>query len=337
MSDSDRTLILSQDYELFFKDSGSAERCLFEPCNALVEFARPYGLKYTFFVDAGMLLAMERISAQESRIAKDLARIKRHIGELAADGHEIALHIHPHWEDTIFDDNGWQFENTRYQLRDFSEEEIVRIVRSYTNCLGELSGAMPTSYRAGGFCLEPFGPLGAALRQVGIKIDSSVVPGARLIDQDKGFDFANAPDKPCWRFEDSPATPNSSGRFIEIPVTPLRLSPIFYWFRAIDRLTARRPKRHFGDGLSKAIGRQEALRRLTARSRVSELSMDDAKAGHLLEPQVVNGNRSVWHVMGHPKLASQRAFEVVKNFIDELSFSRFESVTSFASDRSEGS
>ena len=70
---SDSRLILSQDYELFFDKSGSLEKCLFEPCAALLDFADKHDSKVTFFVDAGMLLCMERhvSESREMRAALD--------------------------------------------------------------------------------------------------------------------------------------------------------------------------------------------------------------------------------------------------------------------------
>ena len=55
-----RTL-LTFDYEVFFGPrTGSVERCLLEPTDALVRLADRHGAPMTFFVDAGYLLALRR-------------------------------------------------------------------------------------------------------------------------------------------------------------------------------------------------------------------------------------------------------------------------------------
>ncbi len=232
-------LILSQDYELFFQKSGTVEKCLFEPCDALLKFAASHGVRFTFFVDAGMLLAMQRHADSEPKLAQMLSKVQRHIASLASAGHEIALHVHPHWEDTRWINDQWVFAGTRYQLREFQGDEVVRIFREYSECLAGLSGRRPSSYRAGGFCVEPFSVLAPALTDVGIFTDSSVVPGATLRDPDKGFDFGGSPDRDWWRFESSPAQATTDGCFLEIPITPQQLPVFYYWGRLAERLAGK--------------------------------------------------------------------------------------------------
>lgn len=330
MRHTDTVLVLSQDYELFFQESGTVEKCLFAPCDALMAFAKSNGLKFTFFVDAGMLLAMERCRKDDRELGKTLSKVQQHIESLAAAGHEIALHIHPHWEDTTRVDGQWQFAGTRYQLREFSDEDVTRIVNEYSQSLATLSGQALSSYRAGGFCVEPFAHLGKALTANGITVDSSVVPGAILKDGDKGFRFNNVPDEGWWNFDVSPSWPLERGQFLEIPITPQKLPMFYYWQRLVRRLTGTSASGSFGDGTSKAIGKAEVLRRLAGMSRVAELSIDDAKAQHLLATRNLRRYRQVWHVMGHPKLASTRALEILQQFTSQNRIERFVTVSELA-------
>ena len=323
-------LVLSQDYELFFQQSGSIEKCLIEPADQLADFAETRRIRITFFVDAGMLCRMQQLSQVDAGIGKDLSRIQRHIASLYDRGHEIGLHIHPHWEDTRWTRETWDFSDTRYQLQQFSEVEVADIVSRYTLALKELCNGEVTSFRAGGFCIEPFDILRDSLLANGITADSSVVPGAVLKDKDKGFDFSSAPDTPWWRFSVSPCAPDLSGEFLEIPLTPLQLPAWHYWGRALDKLLKRQPAAVIGDGLSKAIGRREIMRRLVGAGRVSELSIDVPKSPHLVSPQVARQHREVWQVMGHPKLFGKPSLEKLDKFIACKKFRRFESITGLA-------
>ncbi len=331
MSAESPILILSQDYELFFQESGTIEKCLFEPCDALLKFAGVHGIKFTFFVDAGMLLAMQRHVKSQPKIAQMLSKVQRHIESLAAAGHEIALHVHPHWEDTRWIDGRWVFAGTRYQLKEFDGDEIIRIFREYSESLAALSEQRPTSFRAGGFCVEPFSALAPALTDVGIVVDSSVVPGATLQDPDKGFDFVGAPRRDWWRFETTPVQAKTDGRFLEIPITPMRLPVFYYWGRLVDRIAGNIVSQKFGDGTSKAIGRAEILRRLAGMNRIAELSIDDPKAQHLLTDRNLQSTRGIWHLMGHPKLVSSRALEILEQFIGETGIQRSETIAAVAS------
>ena len=147
------------------------------------------------------------------------------------------------------------------------------------------------SYRAGGFCVEPFGRIRNCLLEHGIMIDSSVVPGAVLKDADKGFDFSVVPDNGWWRFSASPAIPDSNGEFIEIAVTPLELPLFHYWGRLASHITRRQRSGMIGDGTSKEIGKCEILRRLVGKGRISELSVDAPKAAQLLSRSIQHQNK----------------------------------------------
>ena len=331
MASEPRTLILSMDYELFFGRSGTVEKCLFIPCDALVAVARSAGVHGTFFIDAGMILRMEHYAGSDRRLAKMVDQIRKHIAQLASLGHEIALHVHPHWEDSVWREGEWDFSGTRYQLRDFSMKEVSDIFSSYSDCLAELSGQQPTAYRAGGFCIEPFNRALSPLSENGIYIDSSVVPGALLNDDSKGFDFRQAPDADWWFFDKSPNSPKSDGQFLELPITPHRLPATYYWSRLINRMRHAQGSASFGDGQSKNIGRREIIRRLVGLSRVAELSIDDPKAGGVSAHRFSKSPRQLWHLMGHPKLLSPRSIGIFKDFVEQMNFQRRESLTSVAS------
>ncbi len=324
-------LVLSQDYELFFQRSGSIEKCLFEPTNMLLDFADKSGVRVTFFVDAGMLSRMQQLSPTNASMAKDLSRIQSHIRSIHDRGHEIGLHIHPHWEDTRWEGGAWDFSATRYQLRDFSTDEVGDIVLRYTRLLNELCDGNVTTFRAGGFCVEPFDAIRDSLLQNGITIDSSVVPGAVLKDENKGFDFSNVPKRSWWYFDESPLIPSANGRFLEVAITPVVLPFRHYWGRAIDRVVGRQPAGVVGDGSSKAIGKREIIRRLAGAGRVSELSIDGAKAGRLVSSRVRRQNRKIWQVMGHPKLLGKSSLDLLQKFIKWKDIRRFESLSGCAS------
>ena len=117
---------------------------------------------------------------------------------------------------------------------------------------------------------------------------------------------------------------------MEIPITPVVLPVHHYWARAIDRVLGRQPSGVIGDGSSKAIGRKEIIRRLGGAGRVSELSIDVAKATQLLSGAIQRQNPGVWQVMGHPKLLGKSSLDVLKKFIDRKDIRRFDSLSGFA-------
>lgn len=330
MAEIQTQLILSTDYELFFYRSGSVQRCLIDPGERLLEFAARHGMKMTFFVDTGMLRSLDRYAVTHHELAREAKVVRAQLRRIAAAGHELGLHIHPHWEDTRVVDGRWDFSDTRYRLDLFSDVEVADLLEANFELLQALSDDPIVSYRAGGFCVDPFSRIAPMLSRLGIVIDSSVVSGAKLDDPVKGFDFSRTPDEAGWRFDDSPLQPNSDGGFREVAITPLRTGRFYFWGRLLNRLGGSRGGEHFGDGVSKAIGRDEVLRRLLGRSRVSELSMDDAKSQLLQHALRRQPQRQVWHVMGHPKLLSGRSLDHLGAFTSGAGISEVMTVAAFA-------
>lgn len=331
MTDDPRpTLILSTDYELFFHQSGSVQRCMLDPAERLLEFTAQHGMKMTFFVDAGMLRCLDRHAGAEPGLAAEAAAIREQLRRIAAAGHELGLHIHPHWEDTRRVNGQWDFGNTRYRLDLFDDGEVEEILESNFKLVQALSDAPVVSYRAGGFCIEPFARIAPTLKRLGVTVDSSIVPGTRLDDPQKGFDASSVPDEPGWRFDTEPHTKADDGAFREVAITPLTVGRFYFWGRLLNRLGGSKGGEHFGDGVSKAIGRAEVLRRLLGQSRISELSMDDAKAQLLPLALAARPDRRVWHVMGHPKLLSERSLRRLGDFTDAAGVAETVSVATFA-------
>jgi hypothetical protein len=324
-------LVLSMDYELFFGQSGSIWKCLIEPTEMLLEFAAARRFKITFYIDAGMLCRMAALGSGVASLRADLDHTKRHIETIAAAGHEIGLHVHPHWEDTRYTNGSWNFENTRYKLDAFSNDEIDSIFSRYTTVLNDLCGGSVSSYRAGGFCVEPFARIRSALLRQGITVDSSVVPGLYIKDVDKGVDFRGAPDEGGWSFHDSPLQPQPSGPFVEIPVTNQILPMSHYWARAVDRFLNTRPSSTLGNGTPKSLGALEIARRLAGGGRTSELSLDAPKARHLTSRSTLRCERKIWHIMGHPKLLDENSLIALEKFVRLENINRSVTVTGLAS------
>ena len=316
--DSPAIFTLSLDYELFFGKSGSFEDCLFRPCEIIERFCKKQSIQVTYFVDAGMLVKLRELASGDSAMRRAYDDVRRHVEHLALQGHEIGLHVHPHWKETRWYRDEWDFMGTRYRLDQFDRIEADEIVVSYAAELQKLTPRSLVSYRAGGFCIEPFEFVRSALQKSGITIDSSVVPGASLVDEEKGFDFRRAPDRPGWTFSESPTSEDPDGEFVEVPITPLRLPFFHYWGRVLGRLLPQDRNPNSPAGRSKRIGHREIMRRLSGRSNISELSIDSAKAPHIPAPLDALKSRSMWHVMGHPKLVTHRSLEALNKFLDRL-------------------
>ena len=298
-----RTL-LTLDYEVFFgRSTGTIARSVIEPTEALRAVARRHGAKLVFFVDAGFILRLRAEMRSARALAAGHDALCRQVESLAREGHEIQLHIHPHWEDSYWTGEEWHIDVSRYGLQSFSPAGIHDIVGRYTAVLRELAGpAAAHAYRAGGWVLQPFDRIRNALLAHGVTIDSTVYAGGLSTSRVQPYDFRDAPAKSRWRFDTDPLVEAPHGPFVEVPIASRTLSPAFFWrFAAVKRLGGAR-HRAFGDGAALAMEGGDLRRKLT-RPSVSVVSIDGYKASFLAE--AARDWRAAGHqdfvVIGHPK------------------------------------
>lgn len=312
-----RTL-LTLDYEVFFgARTGSVARTLIEPTEALARLAERRGARLAFFVDAGFLLRLRAQMAAAAVLRADYDAVRRQLEALVRAGHEIQLHVHPHWEDARWEAGRWQLEGTRYALHAFAPAEIADIVRRYAGVLRELAGpSAARAYRAGGWVIQPFGRLRAALLEAGVRIDSTVYAGGRCESEIQPHDFRGAPRKSRWRFDADPLVEDPAGPFLELPIASRSLSPAFFWrFAAAKKLGGAR-HRAFGDGSAIPMARRDLVRRLLLPS-TSVVSMDGYKASFLARAAREYRARGMEElvVIGHPKALTPYSLEQLERFL----------------------
>lgn len=326
-------ILLTFDYELYFgRNTGTVERCMTGPTDALTRIADDNGIRLCHFVDIGFILKLEEESKKNPGLSDDYDAIRRQLEQLAEKGHDLQLHIHPHWEDSRFHDGKWECDTRRYRLHDFSDAEIGDIVTKYKNGLERLTGKGKVfAYRAGGWCVQPFDRIGNALKENGILVDSSVFPGGHFRSELYDYDFRESPSMSSWRFSDDPLSPEPAGKFTELPIASIRNSPLFYWrLFLLGRLD---PHRHkpLGDGVPVPAPGQR--RRLLTRPTVNTVSVDGYNA-HLLERALrlyKKKNMSHMVVIGHPKALTRYGIDMLECFIrDNKSRHQF---TTFAEQR----
>jgi hypothetical protein len=321
-------ILLSLDYELFFGPrTGTVERCLIRPTHELAEAARRHGAHLSLFVDALYLQRLLDEARRFPRLQRDFDAIRQQLVSLREEGHDIQLHLHPHWKDSSFDGEQWQLDTKRYRLHDFSTSETTSMVASAKELLTNLIGDTIFAFRAGGWCLQPFAKIAPALLAQSIWLDSTVFAGGISDDQERWFDFSSAPLKDFWRFRGDPTSEEPHGPFVEVPISPMHVTPLLFWRMALTRKILSNPiHKPFGDGSSLAWGSSYYLQRLT-RSTISVASMDGLKAG-LLGNAFCNEQskgKQLFHAMGHPKALSRYSLERLESFLAGLG--SFTSVT----------
>ncbi len=324
-----KQLILSFDYELFFgREVGTIENCLIRPVDALLDATSGHNVKLVLFVDAGFLVRLKDAADEFPSLMDDYRRVSGHLEKLHSLGHDIQLHIHPHWEDSYYSGSGWVVDTSRYKLHDFSPQEISNIVSRYKQSLTDIVGDNVFAFRAGGWCIQPFDEISSALHEHEIWLDSTVYFQGVSKDEQRWFDFSQASNQSIWSFDTDPAIQKEGGRFVEIPISSCRVSPFFYWKMAILKKIGGGQHRSFGDGVAMSYGGGYYLEKLTQYTS-SVASIDGVKASFLSKAYQQNkrAGGDIFNIIGHPKALSPYSIAQFCKFLDstpELEFVTFQ-------------
>lgn len=310
-------IYITLDYEIYFgANHGTVEKCIINPTDELTRVADKHRIKLVQFVDIGFILKLDEYRKKFPVLEKDYKAIIEQLQRLNSTGHDIQLHIHPHWEDSFYDGNKWVINVTRYKLSDFAEHEINEIVGRYKNALQVITSKDIFAFRAGGWCLQPFDKLKNPLFQNGIRVDSSVFANGCYASAQYHYDFKNAPLKSSWKFTDDPVKEAADGMFTEVAISSIYNSPLFYWrLFLLGRLN---PHFHkpLGDGAPiPAPGQRFKL--LTHHTH-NTVSIDGYNASLLSRAlrqrlRMKNGNEMV--IIGHPKSLTRYGLKALDQFI----------------------
>lgn len=311
-------VFLTYDYELFFGDpTGTAQKCILEPTDILRNIAKRTGVKMVFFIDCGYLKKLEEFKNRFESVAEEYEKIVAQIKLLVQEGHDCQLHIHPHWEDSFHDGKKWVMNTNRYKLSDFSDDEIERIFVDYQAVLFAITEKSVNSFRAGGWCLQPFERVRHAFEKANIKLDSTVFPGGKFVAGNYFYDFTKHPNKSKWNFDEDLCIEKTNGLFVEYPIASYQYSPFFFWklffwgrWNPVDH-------KPMGDGYPMA---SPGLRReMLTRGKLLSASADGffvTKLEAILKNKLTAGHNEMV-VLGHPKALTRFAAKRLEQFIEK--------------------
>lgn len=318
------------DYELFLgSKTGAVEKCMVEPTYELAKILDINNSKMTVFWDILHYYRLTELENDFPSLRNDKNLIDEQISFLISKGHDIQLHLHPHWLDAVYEDGEWKFIYDRFNLHSLSEDEDLEIISTITGCVTiskqlmekeirkYLPGYKVTAFRAGGYLIEPFVKLKRALELNNIYVDSSVLPGMTNNNPINGYDFRNYPEKNHYHFTDSPSEVSERGEFSEIPVTTLSI-PVF---KNIIFTLVRRLKYHdlesgrmgTGSGESADESKKSNVRRiftLLTKPRRTEFTTDSnyAERFNYMYRKVNNYSTMILH----PKLLNQHTMNILR-------------------------
>lgn len=196
-------ILLTFDYELPLGGiHGSFGESLFEPAGQVIHLAEEMGVSLNFFAD---ILCYQKFNALgRSDFAAPFAR---QLQEALAKGHDVQLHLHPHWIDTRIEGDTF-FPSANYGLHNFRNNPPPLNIQSIINQGVEglkslLAPVNPNyaciAYRGGGYVLQPATQeILNALFAEGIRIDSTISNGYYFKSDRSFVDYTAIPNKANW-------------------------------------------------------------------------------------------------------------------------------------------
>lgn len=309
-------IYLSFDYEIYFgENTGSVDKCIIQPTSELIRIAEKYNAHFNFFVDCGFLIKLDFYRKRFPELEKDYQTLTTQIKYLADHGHDIQLHIHPHWEDSYYDGKKWVMDVRRYKLSDFEAKDIDDIVYRYQKIIADLTQKKIFAFRAGGWCMQPFHKLSETFKKYNITLDSTVFKNGHYVSENYQYDFRDAPEKDVYCFENDPVKEDKKGFFTELPIAWIRNSPLFFW--RLFLLGRKNPYLHKPLGDGRAMAAKGYRKRLLTTFSNNPVSVDGYNS-HLLQKALKDRVKKDWKhmvIIGHPKALSRYSLEKIEEFV----------------------
>lgn len=201
-------LLFSADYELFFGENYFPEReVLIKPTEELLCALKEENIPITLFADVASVWKYRLLNVNREYVSL----FEDQLQDAIRKGHDVQLHLHPHWLTSEFDGHRWQMDTSKFKLSDigygkgqnlFTAEELIRQGKIYLEDL--LCPVDPlykcVAFRAGGFGIQPEDKaLIRSLLSCGLKIDSSIAPGMFFKSNVNEIDFRRIPEKLNYR------------------------------------------------------------------------------------------------------------------------------------------
>lgn len=325
MKSNKRNILFTFDYEPYLgSNSGSAEKCVLSPTEAVVVILEKYNAKAIFFIDILYLLNLQR----HTELKRDYYNVVSQIKGLYESGHYIFPHIHPHWLDARYIPKLRQFDLSkieRYSLSALEPIQITSLFEQSFELLNELGISYEVwGYRAGGWCIQPFNHYKDLFRKYNLKYDFSVLPNYRNENPDQFFDFSNLNCKEPYRFSEDILVQAEDGEFVEFPISTIVMSRYTLLLdRIVNKYLWKANDRGYGDGIG---AQKSALKKQTKNTEMISLDLLNSAKLNCYKSYITNNNYMHW--ISHPKMFTRHGLKIFDKFMSYLDMN-FEKETDF--------
>ena len=315
-------IFLTFDYEMFLRRSGSINKCILMPISLIIDRLKRNNIKAVFFIDILQLYMLRK-----NNHIHDFNILKDNILELLKDGHQIELHVHPHWVDAIYDNENkeWDLSNDanycfnsldiidQKKIFDIAYNELNNIVKSYD------PNYQITGFRAGGLCLQPFNIFEPHLKKHKIFFESSVAPGMKSSSNTHYYDYMRYKLREPYRFKNDPLNNDINGEFIEFPITT-------YNVNLLDKIkqklfsNSQNNSSIFGDGQAIPPTKQKSSFFSKFTKTKYFYSLDGHYDEKLLLRKMRNSKMKSITLISHPKLMTLKSLDTIDKLAQSYNF-----------------
>ncbi|MDR0743483.1 MAG: hypothetical protein LBF05_03900 [Tannerella sp.] len=326
-------LFLTFDHELPLGGlNASYKKALFDPTQKILDIADRYGIKVTLFSD---ILCAYRFKEWDEK--SFYLPYKDQLQYAVRAGHDVQLHIHPHWLTTQYDGAAF-LPSEDFALSDFKDHAayggIPGIIELSVEKLKDICMPVDKNYqclafRAGGYNIYPDSrQIFHSLYDQGICYDSSMAKGYYFRSGISEIDFRKLPDVPNWTVnpEDYHSALSGKAGILEIPIATIPKTPFEaptrfklkkYAFRAVENRGRMIHDHHQVDLISK-IKMLLSSRMLSFDNHTLSLDYLLQIVGHQIRKYENKSEEIMFSAISHPKSMGDYSFELMDRFISSV-------------------
>lgn len=201
-------IIITLDYEIFGNGTGDVIKHIIQPTNRLLEICDRYNAKLTIMFEIGEYWSFKKAESDgklENLDHSPSGLMERQAKDAIKRGHDVQLHLHPQWIGAEYTNGHWKLNFDFWRLPNLphglgSKDDIYSIkgalykgktdLEKMLRCVNDNYESI--GFRAGGWCIQPEKDVISAMRDSGLKVDTSVFKGGYENSGEAFYDFRNA-------------------------------------------------------------------------------------------------------------------------------------------------
>lgn len=242
-------ICFTADHELYFGENlVNEDEVVIKPTTKLLEVLGQYDIKLTLFTDICSIWRYRELGMEAYPEI-----MERQLLSSVESGHDVQLHLHPHWAKADYINQRWTFDPVNFRLHSLPVVEIHSLIAKGKEYLESLLRKVDASYschsfRAGGWCIQPEREIIESLLANGITTDSTVYRGGYRTNPYHYFDYRNTTMDSNWWIDSElginyPSPIAGKGLF-EIPIGSYYQFPYQWFWKLSNRWNKWRKWKH---------------------------------------------------------------------------------------------